>query len=249
MDDRNGYSVAFSELASSFVKKNWKSVSTVLIGDRELLVTKDDGSTAVIFLENAWREYVQGIAIDDVFEKYLLRDSVRTEPKGDLSDLVPLIKSDEFVDHMNMHGPIMVEPLVSGVWIVYARDLGNELIYVKNADTLLSSVDRTRIRVTSVNNLKRKTEKFIQVRGSGPIFMITCGGNYESSLLLTDEIWRDLGEVVAGIPARDLLLFTSRQSSEGLRLLQKTVEQAFEQSDHVVTRNLLMRSNGMWSLF
>jgi uncharacterized protein YtpQ (UPF0354 family) len=94
----------------------------------------------------------------------------------------------------------------------------------------------------------------VRVHGRSPTLMLWFDG-IESSLLLADALWLRLstcvpGELVVGVPARDVVVVTGSQSSQGLDQAKRTVERVFSAGDqYLLTRQLLVRRRGGWEAF
>ncbi len=92
----------------------------------------------------------------------------------------------------------------------------------------------------------------MQVHGQPPALMISFGG-IESSLLLADELWGDLeravpGELVIGVPARDVVIVTGSESRPGLAKARRAIDRVFfaGNQNHLLVRDLLVRRRGFW---
>ncbi|NJC70822.1 DUF1444 family protein [Planosporangium thailandense] len=94
----------------------------------------------------------------------------------------------------------------------------------------------------------------VRVHGESPTLMLSFDG-IESSLLLVDLLWQQLagsvqGELVVGVPARDVVVVTGSQSSQGLDKARRAVERVFFAGDqHLLTQQLLVRRDGGWEIF
>lgn len=77
----------------------------------------------------------------------------------------------------------------------------------------------------------------------------------ESSLLLAHAFWSRLenavpGELVVGVPARDVVIVTGSQSAPGLEKVRRAVDRVFfAGDDNLLTRCLLVRRGGSWEPF
>jgi uncharacterized protein YtpQ (UPF0354 family) len=83
---------------------------------------------------------------------------------------------------------------------------------------------------------------------------MVADGNYESSLLLAENLWDDQakavqGEIVAAVPSRDVLLFTGSASTEGLRELRAAVANLHANGSRAISATLIVRRNGLWEKF
>ena len=83
------------------------------------------------------------------------------------------------------------------------------------------------------------------------VCMVTAGGYYELTLLLTDPLWDERqievdGEYVVAIPNRDLLFVTGSENEKGMRALRGLVERNFGEVADPVSEVILIRKDGVW---
>ena len=58
------------------------------------------------------------------------------------------------------------------------------------------------------------------------------------------------GDLVVGVPARDVVIVTGSQSPSGLEKARRAVERVFFAGDqHLLSRELLVRRHGIWQVF
>lgn len=93
-----------------------------------------------------------------------------------------------------------------------------------------------------------------EFHGQPPALMLSFEG-LESSLLLANDFWARLegavpGELVVGVPARDVVVVTGSQSGPGLEKAKRCVERVFfAGGDSLISRGLLVRRGGCWEPF
>jgi hypothetical protein len=93
-----------------------------------------------------------------------------------------------------------------------------------------------------------------EFHGQPPALMLSFEG-LESSLLLATDIWQRLagtvpGDLVVGVPARDVVVVTGSNSSAGLEKARRCVERVFFAGDeNLLSRSLLVRRGGVWEPF
>ncbi len=93
-----------------------------------------------------------------------------------------------------------------------------------------------------------------EFHGQPPALMLSFEG-LESSLLLANDFWARLaaavpGELVVGVPARDVVVVTGSQSGPGLEKAKRCVERVFfAGGDNLISRGLLVRRGGTWEPF
>jgi hypothetical protein len=84
---------------------------------------------------------------------------------------------------------------------------------------------------------------------------VLAGGNFESSLLLMDDVWSQLEKempngTVAAVPARDVVAFCDLKSEEGISALKNVIARAeAENVDHPITKSLLRREKTAWVVY
>jgi hypothetical protein len=93
-----------------------------------------------------------------------------------------------------------------------------------------------------------------EFHGQPPALMLSFEG-LESSLLLATDFWSRLegavpGELVVGVPARDVVIVTGSQSGAGMEKVRRCVERVFfAGGDHPLSRHLMVRRGGAWEPF
>ncbi len=93
-----------------------------------------------------------------------------------------------------------------------------------------------------------------EFHGQPPALMLSFEG-LESSLLLASDFWARMegavpGELVVGVPARDVVVVTGSRSGPGLEKAKRCVERVFfAGGDFLISRGLLVRRGGAWEPF
>jgi len=173
------------------------------------------------------------------------------------NEIVPVIKDILYVKQLNEPSNdvnnIAVEPLAGDVYIAYAMDLSDRVMLINESDIKSLDLTKTEIFDLAVTNLRRKIKE-IRRYGDGPIYIMRAGGTFEASLLLIKEIWDKQaelvpGDLVAGIPCRDMLLFTGSESEEGIEQLHQAVEEIYQNEGYLISKTLLVYRNNKWEVF
>ncbi|HEY8471766.1 MAG TPA: hypothetical protein VIL37_03915 [Natronosporangium sp.] len=120
----------------------------------------------------------------------------------------------------------------------------------------LSGMSRRQLRRQAAENLYAVLDQ-VGVHGQPPTLMISFNGveGLESSVLLAPAFWDDLasavpGELVVGVPARDVVMFTGSQSQSGLQKLRRAVDRViFAGGPHLLCQDLLVRRGRRWEIF
>jgi hypothetical protein len=106
----------------------------------------------------------------------------------------------------------------------------------------------------------------VSLHGHRPALMVSCHG-IEASLLLAAEFWDSMpdraarlgvelpGDIVVGVPARDVLVVTGSESASGIAKARRCVTRVFQAGEQgiggqrLLTRDLLVRRDGSWEVF
>jgi uncharacterized protein YtpQ (UPF0354 family) len=114
-------------------------------------------------------------------------------------------------------------------------------------------ISRRRLRRQAQGNLEEMLDS-VNIYGQPPALMLSFNG-LESSVLLVDEFWESLaesvpGELVLGVPARDVVILTGSHSRGGLARATRAVERVFfANGPNLLLRDLLVWRDGGWARF
>ncbi|MBE1484556.1 hypothetical protein H4W31_000194 [Plantactinospora soyae] len=128
---------------------------------------------------------------------------------------------------------------------------GNRLVTWDDLDEL--DVGQRELRQVAVDNLYRLLPR-LRIDGQPPAPMLSFGG-LESSVLLAAEVWEDLqrsvpGELVVGVPARDVVIVTGTESRPGMEKVRRAVDRIFFAGDqNLLSPDLLVWRQGAWSAY
>ncbi len=124
-------------------------------------------------------------------------------------------------------------------------------------ETMVTWPDLEKMRV-SRRTVKRQAEETLysamsqlRIHGQPPSLMLSFEG-LESTVLLVEEFWNDLaeqvpGELVIGVPARDVVIVTGSGSTAGLEKTRRAVERMFfAGGTQLLMHDLLVWRAGGW---
>jgi uncharacterized protein YtpQ (UPF0354 family) len=248
------------------LKRQAPGMAVRVMGELELRVATGDGEGSQVFLYNAYDAYQQDPArVEAVFTNYALAlaqlGAVRDDPV-DPERIVPVIKDrtwmSETLARVRAHPKYqpgqeqVFEPYNDELLIFYAEDLPRGIRYLTEEGVQKWGLQRESLRPLAVRNLRALLPE-VQVLGSGGLYLITAGGNYEASLLLFEPFWRERklevqGDYVVAIPARDTLLVTGSDDFEGMRRVREAVAQVYPQAPYRLTESLFVRRGEKFEL-
>jgi uncharacterized protein YtpQ (UPF0354 family) len=166
--------------------------------------------------------------------------------------LLPVLAPLRDSDRDDVHAPVLDEFMGGlGVGYSYGPPFGQRL--VTWADLQRMDLPRRMLRRQAAHNLDARLGA-VGVHGQPPALMLTFDG-IASTLLLAESLWAGLersvpGELVVGVPARDVVIVTGSQSPPGLAKVRRAVDRIFFAGDrHLLSRKLLVRRRGIWELF
>ena len=111
-------------------------------------------------------------------------------------------------------------------------------------------MSRRDLRRSAADNLDSMLDG-VRIHGQPPALMLSFQG-FESSLVLADPFWDSLegsvpGELVIGVPARDVVMFSGSRSRTGIEKTRRAVDRVFfAGGPHLLMRDLLARRDGEW---
>jgi uncharacterized protein YtpQ (UPF0354 family) len=255
----------FTRLYAQAAAAELKNAEVRITGKRELAIKLADGGNLKVFLDNAWSDAQNNPANrPEIVHRYLKALVASRLGDGadsalpDTNSIVAVIRNDSFLEQFAKFGGkttnrLVFEPFVADIKIIYATDREGAIQYLTERDRQKLNLALPALRSLATANLQRLLPE-LNRHGDGPLYMLVADGNYESSLLLADNIWEGQassvsGDIVAAVPSRDVLLFTGSASVEGIRQLKESVEKLYSSSSHLISKTLLVRRNGKWEKF
>jgi uncharacterized protein YtpQ (UPF0354 family) len=185
------------------------------------------------------------------------RRRVPTEPGR--AELVPRIKSTQMLVGLAGMGyspdqfPV-TEHLVADLVISYAFDLPEMFQMVMPDDLERLAIKSAELRDIAIFNLKRQLPE-IGMMEVPPVMRVVTGNSLEACVLLADSWWAALaadtpGEIVASVPTRDVLLYCSSHSAEGMHALREYTDEVHDsETTHALSKCLLVWRDGRWIVF
>ena len=149
----------------------------------------------------------------------------------------------------------IIEPYLAELHIAYDIDNEGYYSYVNSGDLTQWNINKDTLSKIAMENLNILANGRAQYHGDSTYGMIVLNGNLEASLMLSDGFWEAITQtikqknLVIGIPAKDVLLITHLESSDGILTLKQAIKKIYEQGDHLITKWLFKREDGAWSKF
>jgi uncharacterized protein YtpQ (UPF0354 family) len=143
-------------------------------------------------------------------------------------------------------------PLAGDVIIFYGRDVGTHYELISHKELDRYNLTREALHDVAVENLSN-TKKEIRLHQAEGIYFLRCDGDLEASLLLHAGIWDVVehqigGDVLASVPARNVLLISGTKPEQVSELKRKTCA-ALEHEPRPISLKLFLRADENWKVY
>lgn len=170
-------------------------------------------------------------------------------------NVVPVVKDAIFVARsQSLAGRrFCTRQICADIWAlfaVYGAGPG-PVYYLEEEDMAILGMLPDEVLAIATENLRTRLPP-VQRHGKVGAEMLTCGGRYESSLVLFDDLWESLqeeisGDIVACVPAGDRCFLTGTAVPGGVERMRTTAERALAETTNPVSATLLLRQDGVWT--
>lgn len=156
-------------------------------------------------------------------------------------------------DDPRHHRVSVLDPYFEDLLIAYSFGPPFGRRFLRWADLDGMRVTQRQLHRDAAANLDASLDR-VQVYGMPPALMLSFDG-VESSLLLSEAFMDNLarsvpGDLVVGVPARDVVIVTGSQSRPGLAKARRAVDRVFfAGNQNLLLRDLLVRRHGRWEMF
>ncbi|TGE78211.1 hypothetical protein C7Y70_16855 [Pseudoalteromonas sp. KS88] len=222
-------------------------------------------------LANSYTRYSSGQATIDEVLKDIIASQIEYQNLGEadaisISQLRPVIKSKSYLENVkgqliaagasNVHLPYF-EKLTGELLIFYAIDSPDSLRFLTQQDLQNLALSSSNIRDKAIANLDSylndiniKIEK-LDIENNGQLYMLVADENYEATAILT-PYFKDLlkqeipGEVVIGMPSRNILLIASKNDSRAVRAVAGITYSQFPELAYAISPFIYTLNDGNW---
>jgi uncharacterized protein YtpQ (UPF0354 family) len=239
-------------------------VKTVSIKDSDTLMgTFSDGTAFEFQLSNLKKEISNAPAQKDaLIQKYLRShnytfNQVSGSPKLSPETIYPIVRNisiakelhDKGVDLNLLPGAQISKDLV----VFYVDDAAETMSYLTLKRIEAIGVTKENIMDVAMKNLKKVFLETTFVK-SGDYSTATGDSDYISSLMLAPGLWdqvreKEHGNPVVGVPARDVIFYTTDADQRGLEAVRSKTTDIFQKTDHPLSGNLYRWHDDRWEVF
>jgi uncharacterized protein YtpQ (UPF0354 family) len=192
-------------------------------------------------------------------------------PAGGRNDIVPLVRSYtgpirkaqdiKPLTGAKVQGEADLAPLidtfVGDLDIRYAFDAENGFRYLNERDLKTLNIARDQLLRLALGNFHRRYPKLAVERPLAFVGKFANGGEIEPSMMLDADFWEKEktrpmytgGEIVAAVPARDVLWFTSLKPAENVRNLRENTERSHKAAgERAISKLMYVWRNKRWEV-
>jgi hypothetical protein len=124
---------------------------------------------------------------------------------------------------------------VGDLHLRYVFDDPKFMVALRGHDLKRLGVNRDALAVLAVENYRRLYPKLTVIRPEPSLGVVTDGGQLEPCILLDGRFWERQsasfgGELIASAPARDAVVFTTREPRQNIELLKHLAVQLYEKA-------------------
>jgi uncharacterized protein YtpQ (UPF0354 family) len=141
-------------------------------------------------------------------------------------------------------------PLVADLITLYAEDFPDRFVFVSQRRMEQLRLTPNELHALALENLSGRLPE-IQIHGESPRHMITCGGNFEATLLLHNNLWDAIagslpGYPMVAVPARDLLFVSGSDWNGAYQFLSELANKELEDKRYTLSKQVFIRKDGTW---
>ncbi|MDC1106115.1 DUF1444 family protein [Prolixibacteraceae bacterium] len=227
------------------------------------IVMTYQGNEGKHFLANAYNEYCSTPEdITEIIDRHVNSSSelYLDDKTIDIDKIVPMIKSNEYLEEIkkaannsDIDNHLVYQHYNDDLIIVFGEDVGNSIRYFSKNEFEILNIPIEKLFDLSINNLVEMLPELTIKKGKG-IYMITVGGEYETSLILIKHLWTkenfDIdGDIVIGIPNRDLLIVTGSNQSEDVEKITSLTQESHNNQSYQVSPHLFIFKENRFERF
>ncbi|MEO0338942.1 MAG: DUF1444 family protein [Bacteroidota bacterium] len=211
-------------------------------------------------LNNAYAEYSGSNPEEkeEITQRYIkaLQESLVEKRPLEKNSIFPYLKDRHFIESIQQNFPetrYAFEQYNEDLFVMYVIDLEHSIYQLTHDDLDRLGYYVEDLQALAVDNMLSSLPD-IALNGEERFYVLTAGGNYESSLILYPSLWNNgtfsvWGDLVVGIPARDILMITGSEDSENLDLLKTAVDDIYQNGDHIVSNQLFVWKDDRFEVF
>ncbi|MBB1311893.1 DUF1444 family protein [Pseudoalteromonas sp. SR41-8] len=230
-----------------------------------------NGLKVTSYLANSYARYISGQAsmdeaLTDFIASQVEYQNLDESDVLNISQLRPVIKSQSYLDGVKSQlaaagvNEIQLpyyEKLTGELLVFYAIDSPDSLRFLTQQDFQSLAISSRNLRSKAIANLDKylntinaKIEK-LDIGDHGDVYMLVADENYEATAILTPSFKKLLkqkipGEVVIGIPSRNILLIASKSDNKAVMSVAGITYSQFPELAYAISPNIYTLKDDSW---
>ncbi|MGJ7903634.1 hypothetical protein [Lysobacter sp. 1R34A] len=264
--------VTFAERYAAAVRTAWPE-ARVEIGhgaataDTRVDWSLPDGFKATHFLGNSYLRYL-GVPqqLETIFAEQLagaraIQSDFASGSEAANTVILPVLKTrgwhETALQQARAFGtesmlPFIVEPLAGDLVLTYVEDTPDSMSFLSPSEAERRGLDRESLYTQALDNLTRFLPE-LDVQGGGGRYVARLDRNYDASMVLLFDRWRDRievkGEPVFAIAARDELMLCGSEDDDSVASLRDIAGEIALSSSYNLSRALFIHRDGGLQVF
>jgi len=239
---------ALTEIVAELVRA--RGIAVEVVGDLKLRHGRHDESR----LDNLWA-MCQGASVSQ--RVALIEQRVASEvevtamaPATDIGSIRPIIRPESY--RADLASPCPQRLLAGDLWVFYGYDLPNNIQFMTERDREQAKLSLDDLHGLAVRNLRRAMTN-VKIDGTPSAREVSAGGDYESSLLLLDELWAKQATewpagVIAVAPTIGALYLADAGDPAAVEMILGSAHDVFE-SGRGLSKTMLRWTGSGWVVY
>lgn len=178
-----------------------------------------------------------------------------------------VVKSAEYIENIKTQlyqaglsdneTPLIYEKINDELYAFFVFDTDHGMRFIEKKVLAEIGIDQKAVRSIAIKNLAMHFEaKGVEVRrlegaGHAKVYSVSLDENYESSILLLKKFWtKDIfdvaGDIVAFVPARNMVIVTGSEEDEGMRIARYLANRGYRELGYAISPNGYKYNAGTW---
>jgi len=264
--------VAFTDTFVQQAKTAIPDMEITVVGPLQLTTKARDGTVGTLFLTNAYTQYTTN---PDVLQTIIgnqiaaLKNTYVEIDTQSSSSIFAVIKPADYVSNVaaqrakagvSQEINLVVESLNEDLRVLYVLDTESSMQMLTKEGMSKAGLKESKLRAVAVKNLRKYfSERPVQIAkleetGKATIYQVLLDENYEASILLIDDYWNKAsfdvaGDIVAFVPARNVVIVTGSEDQEGLRLASHVARNGYDELGYAISPHGYRRTATGWVRF
>lgn len=229
-----------------------------------------NGYELTVFLNNAYAQYASSpdnlrFIVDSHIQSIKSQSQLIASKTG--GSILAVVKPADYLESVRKQLAqaggagkeisLVYEKINDELYAFFVFDTERGMRMVSKKDLAENKIDEKTIRAVATHNLAMHFEKKgVNIRrlekiGNAKVYVVSLDENYEASILLLNKYWNKqtfdvTGDIVAFVPARNLVFVTGSMDAEGMRIAGSLANRGFKELGYAISPKGYTYDVGTW---